>query len=403
MKKRFVIALAAIAIILLILLFPGLGILAKLNPGQPSTGKSPLLSDQSATPLPGQPGAQFGSLISRNVPAFASTSIHPAFDANGATYDIAWRSQGAPAWLAYDLSQVPAEQRSKVLVAWYNDESGNYDHTIEHYPAYNLPEDYTIDVNAAPGGGPTPDIGWISLVTVQGNHYHSRQHVVDMKGYNWIRINITAIDGSTLNEDANLNMDVYDARPALQDDWIFFGDFITAGGMGHQTINGVAAFAQLINTKAPNHYPVQENGGVAYLTSADGVNYLNTWLSLFPGKYVGLDFGIKEAASCADPATFYNNYVTMVNDVLSAGKIPVVPYISWGRTANIQKCGPAFNAQIAALYTAFPQIIHGPDLWTFFQSHQDLIASDDVHPNDVGYGAYRQQWADAMLAEVYKQ
>src|SRR3954451_13825476 len=83
-------------------------------------------------------------LISRNVPAFASSGYYPASNANDDSYDTAWRSQGSPAWLAYDLSKVPASQRSKVLVAWYN-ETSNYDHTIVGYYAYNMPRDYTID------------------------------------------------------------------------------------------------------------------------------------------------------------------------------------------------------------------------------------------------------------------
>ncbi len=402
MKKRFAIVFAAVVIVLFILVLPGWGILAKQNPDPSSTGGFTPLSGQSPTPLPGQTSTQVGSLISRNIPAFSSSSIYPASNANGASYDVSWRSRGAPAWLVYDLSSVPAAQRSKVLVVWYNDASGNYDHTIEHYPGYNLPQDYTIAANAAPGQGPSPAAGWVALVTVQGNHYHSRQHVINMTGYNWIRINVTAIDGSILNEDVSLNMDVYDARTALQDDWIFFGDSITAGGMGHETSDGVPSFAQLINTKVPGHYPVQENGGVAYLTSADGVQYLKTWLSLFPGKYVGLSYGTNEADRCLNPVSFYNNYVAMVQDVLNAGKIPVVPHIPWGKTANIEKCTPGFNAKIDALYAAFPQIIHGPDLWSFFQSHQDMISSgDNFHPNLVGYGGYRQLWADTMLATVY--
>src|SRR5258708_6324428 len=319
---------------------------------------------------------------------------------NANTYDTAWRSQGAPAWLGYDLSRVSVAQRSKVLVVWYNG-TGNYDHTLIKYPAYNMPQNYTVDANAAAGGGQPPTTNWVTLVTVQGNHYHSRQHVVDMTGYNWIRINVTAIDGSTQNEDASLNMDVYDASTALQDDWIFFGDSITAGAMGHQTTGGVAAFSQLINTQVPAHYPVEEAVGIGYLPITDGGKYLNTWLSLSPGKYAGLSYGTNDALGCFSPTRFYSNYVTMVQEVLQAGKIPVVPHIPWGRNAKLQRCVPNLNAEIDALYTAFPQIIHVPDLCTFFQSHQNLISSDNIHPTQEGFGAYRQQWANAMLTEVY--
>jgi hypothetical protein len=91
----------------------------------------------------------------------------------------------------------------------------------------------------------------------------------------------------------------------------------------------------------------------------------------------------------------------MIQAVLAAGKIPVVPTIPWARTANVQSCGPGFNAKIQTLYAAYPQIVHGPDLWTFFSANPSLIGSDNLHPSTAGYGAYRQQWANAMLANVY--
>ena len=91
----------------------------------------------------------------------------------------------------------------------------------------------------------------------------------------------------------------------------------------------------------------------------------------------------------------------MVQIVLTMGKIPIVPHIPWGRSENIQKCAPELNSKIDDLYRAFPQIIKGPDFWTFFQKHQDLISDDDIHPTQMGFGAYRQQWANVMLATVY--
>lgn len=340
------------------------------------------------------------SVISRNVPAFASSGYSPAADANDASYDTAWRSQGTPAWLAYDLSSVPAAQRSKVLVVWYN-ESTNYDHTLNGTFAYNVPRDYTIEVNPSPGRGNPPNTGWLTLATVTGNHYHSRQHMIEMAGNNWIRIHVTAVDGASQNYDASINMDIYDAHYGTTDDWLFLGDSITAGAMGHATISGVKSFAQLVNAQAPNNFPVQEAGGIGYLTSAEGAKYVNNWLQLFPGRYVGLSYGTNDANSCVNADSFYKNYVTMVQAVLRAHKTPIVPHIPWGRTANIQSCAPALNVKIDALLKAFPQIIKGPNLWSFFQDNQKLISNDNIHPTDAGFAAYREQWAKTMLMTVY--
>ena len=359
-----------------------------------------MIQNQVVSQLPGSTTS--GQVISRNVPAFASLGYYPATYANNSNYDEPWRSQGTPAWLAYDLSNVKASERQKVLVVWYN-ETLAYDHTIIGENAYNMPRDYTLEVNSAPGGGSPPDKGWKTLVTVKGNVYHSRQHLLDLAGNNWLRINITAVDGSLENFDAAFKMDVYDAHNSTSDDWIFFGDSITAGAMGHSTIgNGVTTFAQLINEHAPDHFPAQESGGIGYLTSADGAKYLSTWLKLFPGKYIGLSYGTNDAIDCVGADDFYNNYVTMVRDVLSAGKIPVIPHIPWGKNSDIQHCGPVLNAKIDALYTAFPEMIKGPDLWTLFRNNPQLISNDTIHPTDTGFGVYRQQWANAMLGTVYK-
>lgn len=340
-------------------------------------------------------------LISRGVPAFSSGGSTPASDANGGNYDTPWRSHFTPAWLAYDLSAVPVVDRGKVLVVWYN-QTGNYDHTIINDVAYNNLRDYSIEVNAAHGGGNVPYSGWVARVKVTGNTYHSRQHLIDMLGYSWVRISVTASDGSAENMDARMNMDVYTAEKALADDWIFYGDSITAGAMDQYTVGGVPAFANLINAKLPDRFPVQEGGGIGYLTSSDGVKYIPTWLHLFPGKYVGLSYGTNDANSCIDANVYYSNYVMMVQDVLRSGKIPLVPKMPWSRSSAIQNCGPALIQKIEALYRAFPQIIHGPDLWTFFKTHQNLVSGDNVHPNGQGFGAYRQQWVNQMLSAVYQ-
>ena len=342
-------------------------------------------------------------VISRGKPAFASSAQQPASEANDASYSTYWRSVG-PAWLAYDLSSVPAGTRGQVVVGWYNDPiTTPYDHTVIGESGYNNLRAYTIGVNPAPGGGNPPTSGWVTLATVANNTYPSRQHVVNMTGFNWIRINITAIDGSGGNMDALINMDVHDASLGAQDSWMFYGDSITQDGMAHEPVSGPAApnFSQLVNAGRPSHFPAYENGGIGGLVSGDGATRITTWLSIFPGRYVGLSYGTNDANGCMSPTGFYNNYVTMVQAVLNAGKVPIVPTIPWARTGNVQTCGPGLNAKIQQLYAAFPQVVRGPDLWGYFITHQNLISGDNLHPSPAGYTAYRQQWANAMLANVY--
>jgi hypothetical protein len=346
-------------------------------------------------------------LISRGKPAFASSGT--ASGANDASYDTIWRSSGTiststPAWLAYDLSSVPAAQRAQVYISWFNDPiTYPYDHVFAGEVAYNSIKDYTIQANPATGGGSAPTTGWVTLATVTGNKYHSRAHLVDMTGNNWIRINITAPDGSSGNNDAGINVDVQDAHNGADDSWIFFGDSIIANSMAHETINSTGTYSQLINASNSSYYPAYQEAGLGSTTAADGAQNINTWLGLFPGKYVVVDYGNTEVLGCGDTTAYYNNYVTIIQAILAAGKIPVVPTLIWQANATAKTCSANFAQKDRDLWAAFPQIIHGPDLYNIFLNHTEYFSSSDgfVHPNAAGEVVFRNAWRDAMIANVY--
>jgi lysophospholipase L1-like esterase len=361
-----------------------------------------LIACGSAKPAARPSAASASPLISRGVPAFASSEIYPARSANDGDYETVWRGS-IPGWIAYDLSRVSASKRARVIVGWFNDPvTSPYDHTIIGEAAYNSLRDYTVQANGARGGTAPPSSGWVTLARVTGNRYHSRQHLLKLKGYRWVRIDVTSGDGSPENEDAVFNLDVYDAAKGARDSWIFYGDSLTQDGMHHRQILGQRNFSQLIAQSRPRLYPAFEDGGTGTLQSRDGAQRVATWLRTFPGRYVGLSYGTNDANACLSAAAFYRNYVTMVRAVLKVRKVPVVPTIPWARSANFQSCAPRLNARIKALYRAFPGIVKGPDLWTYFKAHPDLIGPDDLHPTEAGYTVYRRLWANAMLARVYR-
>src|SRR3954452_17944838 len=126
-------------------LAPLLVLIAAFSIGGAETG-----SNVAAAPSP-------MPLISRGVPVYASSQIYPATYANDSSYGTNWRGT-IPGWIALDLSRVPAAQRHQAIVAWYNDPATSpYDHTVVGDVAYNNLRDYTVDANAAPGGGGSPD------------------------------------------------------------------------------------------------------------------------------------------------------------------------------------------------------------------------------------------------------
>jgi lysophospholipase L1-like esterase len=291
-----------------------------------------------------------------------------------------------------------------VAVGWFNDPiTSEYDHTVTGGPGYNNVGAFSFQVNAAPGGTAAPTAGWVTVASIASNRFNSAQRLVNMTGYNWIRINVTASDGSPGNTGVSLNMDVHDASAGVSDDWMFYGDSITQDGMSHDrrtasSGGSVGTFAEEVNARAPAYFPLYQDGGIGGLRSSDGAASIQTWLASFPGKWVTLNYGTNDAsAGAGDPGIakpFHDNMKAMAQAVIAAGKTPIIPTIPWGRTAELRANVPVLNQQIANLRAEIPAIVAGPDLYAYFNTHQSLISPDGIHPTyDNGYAAMRQQWA----------
>lgn len=358
-------------------------------------------------PLPPRPMM----VISRDVPAFASSFIRtlaPA-NANSDVYDVAdahsWVSASVPAWIAYDLSDIPPSRRARVDIEWINSLSPYECDAWSGGMPWGLPTDYTIEVNASSLATP-PMSGWVTLTQVTGNVFRSRQHVVDLSGFNWVRMNVTRVLGTSGVH--VMHLDVHDlsqsSSGAPEDSWIHFGDSITALGLNYYEhrvgSENDFSFASLVHEQLPDRFPAQEDGGLGGTTIADAVSHIDEWLSVFPGRFVGIGFGTNDAGRTS-PEQFYASYATVVQRVLDAGKVPIVPTIPWGKTAAVQTNGPALNRKIEELYAAYPRVVRGPDLWTLFQESPSLIQDGGVHPTSQGCGRMKQWWVQAMMCSVY--
>lgn len=331
-------------------------------------------------------------VISRSCPVYSGTGQATA--ANDEHYFSFWNGT-APDYLAYDLSAVPEENRRIVNAVWYN--TSSYD-SIGMYISRNMePSDYTIEVNAAPGGT-YPEDGWEIVGTVEGNTLSSRQHIVDLEGCNWIRIRITGVDGKD-SGNASINFDIHDVSSGVTDSWIFFGDSITAGGMNNCYGTG---FATHIHELDSRYFPVQENGGIGGITSTDGRNHIDRWLSTYPGRYVSIAYGTNDAWDNQTGAEkYYENTVYMIKAVLAAGKIPVLPTIPYAAESDVNAYLDEYNAKIKQIYEEYPQVIKGPDFDSCFREHPELLSSDGVHPSGDGYAEMRRIWAETMYENVY--
>lgn len=338
-------------------------------------------------------------VVSRAAPAFASTDATGASRADDADYGSTWRPGATQSWLAYDLSAVSPSRRGRVVLAWYA-ETNVYDYAAIGDSAPPIPVAYAIEANAAPSGKVAPGAGWVTLTAVRGNALHSRQHLLDLTGYRWIRLNITAVGNPSLA----LNLDIHDAARGTDDSWLFCGSSSNAAAMDHAA-RGDGTFAQLVAARQAGRFPVQENCGIGGTTSADGARLLPGWLPRFPGRYVALTYGLNDANRAqpgrVDADAFYRNYAAMVEAVLAAGKVPIVSTVPWARTANAQANTPLLNRKLEALYAAYPQIVRGPDLYAYFAVRHELISPDDLHPSADGMAAYRRLWAEQALGAIY--
>ena len=328
-------------------------------------------------------------IISRNVPAY-SGSGRPN-EANDDVYYTSWRSE-APDYLAYDLSGVPEAQRGKVLAVWYN--SSSYDQVGSYVSVTDEPTDYVLEINHAPGGS-FPEDGWEIVETVSDNTLSTRSHLLDLDGANWIRMRITGSKGGIL-----LNFDIHDASSGGRDSWIFFGDSITAGGMINMWGTSYATFVHAID---PAYTPLQQNGGIGGITSKDGREYIDKWLTATAAHYVSIAYGTNDSwGNQFSPETYYENTKYMIDAVLNAGRVPVLPKIPHSTNPDVGPYVTTHNAMIDRLYEEYgDRIVQGPDFEAYFKEHPEGLGDDGVHPNSDGYEEMRKLWAETMYEKVY--
>ncbi len=355
------------------------------------------------------------NIISRGLPSYASSTRDGlAAYANNGLYDAtSWRSNGYPAWWAIDLSSVPAEQRLQLQLLWCEGGDADYDTDWASAPTYNKVGDYTIEGNAAVGGGNPPASGWVTLVTVTGNTKRGRQHRFvnapdpNSTPYNWLRINATAgasTNDLTYNNDLNMKVEIANVMAGAWDTWLILGDSITADGIRPTLSAGLGymgRFAQIRTDFTPLVEPGGAGGMKAEDLNGDSNSLFLSWLDNSPAHFVALNFGTNDVTASADSFETAMRYA--IDTVLSYGKRPVVPTIPWGdKDATWLASCQELNGRIAQIYTDYGSLlIHGPDFYAFFQANPTLIQTNNVHPTDAGYAAWAGEYAQVMANNVY--
>lgn len=320
-------------------------------------------------------------LISRDVPAFSSSGSG-ASNANDSSPTTSWSPGSLPGWLAYDVSGAAEAQRGQILVSF------NALHTLDYInsppqPSMQLPTDYTVEVNAAAGGGDPPTDGWKTVATISGNTRSSVQSLVDLAKGNWVRINITQCSDPA--GVPAIDLDVYSAPNGGTNSWLFMGDSITFMST-HYYVSDLPA---LVDGQHAGRWPAVIDAAIGGTNTTTAVNVIDDTMSGFPGRFVVLAYGTND-----HPQEYQME--ALVQKVIAAGKLPVVPHMPWADSKTTE--GPEINSQIDALYDKYSEIVRGPDLWSAFENRTDLIAAGDIHPNDAGQEELRKQWANTIAA-----
>ena len=161
-------------------------------------------------------------------------------------------------------------------------------------------------------------------------------------------------------------------------------------------------FAAYINRLDENYFPIQENGGIGGITSKDGLEHIDGWLSAFPGQYVSIAYGTNDAwGNQTGAAQYYKNTKAMIDKVLTLGKTPVLPKIPHAEEPGVANYLSEYNAMIERLWEEYPAVIPGPDFDAILTEHTEYLSGDGVHPNSEGYEEMRRIWAETMYERVY--
>lgn len=334
-----------------------------------------------------RPDNAFG-IVSRSLSAAVSSGT--AANLVSSNYNNIVTSSGTPLTAAIDISPLSAAQKASMALYWYNDASTLY-FDFAHKGAggdmVNCPTAYTIQANTAAGGGAAPGSGWTTLVTVATNDYTQREHLLDLTGYNWVRMNIT----SSSDTNVGLKIDLYDVSAGnrglmMLGDSRFYFQYIHSN-MG---ASAVSSMGDLVAAGAFGKVVPQINGGMSGFKVADILSNISTWLALFPGcKYWALNIGINDATASPWFSQWDTDLAAIIQAILNAGRIPLVETIGWSGNSGVNSNILTYNSHIASVIASKPGSYAGYDRYAAWFDNQSWESGDNIHLTDAGNAADR--------------
>ncbi len=101
-------------------------------------------------------------------------------------------------------------------------------------------------------------------------------------------------------------------------------------------------------------HPLQQNGGIGGISSTDGKENIDKWLSATAAHYVSIAYGTNDSWGNMNSADlYYENTKYMIDAVLTAGKVPVLPKIPYASNPDVGNYVGVHNAVIDRLYAEY--------------------------------------------------
>ena len=328
-------------------------------------------------------------LVSGRLPAYTGTAMTD-YLTDG--YLTNWKSSNAKE-IALNVGEGPTKLRinweSYGDCAWATNFTSGCGHTGVALSNFKI----LTSANSTDG----TDGDWEEAATITNNPVMARGVDIDFTGKSWFKFVSNGDVGQILEIEA------FDMSNGGTDTWFFMGTSISQMGIKQQDTDSTTA--QLIHARFPEYTPAMLRGGIGCINSTEVVEHLKEYLEYAGNvKFWAIEMGTNDAWGGGDwnLATYKKNMQTIIDSAKAHGITPVISQIIATDEAKAGwQVNPKFLEAIDKL-TEDNNLPKGPDFYSYFKEHPELLASDGVHPNGDKKGgqAMHHLWAEA-LAPLY--
>ena len=241
------------------------------------------------------------------------------------------------------------------------------------------------------------DGDWEEAASIENNPVMARGVEIDFDGKSWFKFVSEGDVGQILEIEA------FDMDAGGTDTWFFMGTSISQMGIKQQDTDSTTA--QLIHARYPEYTPAMLRGGIGCINSTEVVEHLSEYLEYAGNvKFWAIEMGTNDAWGGGDwnLQTYVKNMQAIIDSAKAHGITPVIARIIATDSAKAGwQINPAYLEAVDKL-VAENNLPQGPDFYSYFKEHPELLGSDGVHPNadTKGGQAMHRLWAEA-LAPLY--